>query len=574
MKAILILLNRLQKQHPIAFWVGAFVALLPAASGIALLAVSGYFISSAALAAAGGAGLLFNYALFSSRIRTYAILRIFGRYVERVVTHDATFRFLALLRLQVFKGMVARMKQPNHMQRSATALNRIVSDVDQLDGLYLRLALPLFTTLTITALTVFILAHYAPLAAMVIACLQAGTLAILALSATKAERNRAKHIDVSRDALRVRISDLVRGRRDLAIYGGLKRQETKVLKASSRLEEDLITSQHHEQRNLVLVSTLSQVLLAVTFLLAAMAYDQGAMEFKHVALFAFVALALPELLVSTASGAGSWSKMAKAAERVISYTKQTADEPVLTGSDQSAIANAPAIAIAGLSYSYPGSNYAPLKQIDLTVSPGQSLAIIGQSGAGKSTLAAIIARLLPDHTGKISIFGKPLAQIPEAELRQQVIVIGQKTEVFHASIADNLRIAKPEASDAELWQALTVAGLQTRIKAMPEQLETLMGEGGQGLSGGENRRLAMARAFLRQPRIWIADEMTEGLDAQTASQIMQAFWQLSQGSTVLLISHRALELENVNKVYSLQDGVLNDLGKPATPEVQTGLRQD
>lgn len=304
------------KREPLAFWGGLVLAFLPAAAGIALLAVSGYFITATALAGLSGGAIAFNTSSAAGSIRLYASMRIFGRYVERVITHDATFRFLANLRTGVFRGLVARESNGTLNQRSATALSRVVSDVDQLDGLFLRLVVPLASAAIITSLTLVILWQYSPVASIALGAVQAAGLTVLAKSGGHRKKSQARKLNAARDALRVRVSDLVRGRRDLSVFGGLEQQRAAALKAVDQQDEAQEQSELTDMRNQAVISTMSQVMVAVTFLFAAYAYQQGQMELKHIALFAFVAMALPELLVSLANSAGSWSKMSSAADRV------------------------------------------------------------------------------------------------------------------------------------------------------------------------------------------------------------------------------------------------------------------
>ncbi|KZL18464.1 thiol reductant ABC exporter subunit CydC [Pseudovibrio sp. WM33] len=579
MRSSLRIIWLLQKEEPLAFWGGLFLAFLPAAAGIALLAVSGYFITATALAGLSAGAVAFNTSSAASSIRLYASMRIFGRYIERVITHDATFRFLANLRSGVFRGLVARESNGTLSQRSATALSRVVSDVDQLDGLFLRLVVPLASATIITGLTLVILWQYSPMASIALGAVQAAGLTILAKSGGHRQKAQARKLNAARDALRVRVSDLVRGRRDLSVFGGLEQQRVAALKAVNQLDDVQEQNELTDMRNQAVVSTMSQVMVAVTFLFAAYSYQQGQMELKHIALFAFVALALPELLISLANSAGSWSKMSGAADRVRSL--------LTVGQDSEALQNArsnsetplfevgkDALNLKDIHFAYTPKAAAILDGVDLALPTGSRTVVIGPSGAGKSTLAAIVARLQTPQSGAIQIGGVELGGMAEDKLRAALTVVGQRTQIFHSTIAENLRVAREDATDAELWEALSHAGLKELVEGRQEKLETHLGEGGLGLSGGEGRRLALARAYLRNPEIWVADELTEGLDHATADKVLASFRAMTRGKTVLMVSHRASELEGADRVLVLEDGKLGEVTLPLSDEIKGRLRDD
>ncbi len=579
MRSSLRIIWLLQKEEPLAFWGGLFLAFLPAAAGIALLAVSGYFITATAIVGLSAGAIAFNAASAAGHIRFYAALRIFGRYVERVITHDATFRFLANLRSGVFRGLVARENSSALNQRSATALSRVVSDVDQLDGLFLRLVVPLASAAIITGLTLVILWQYSPMASIALGAVQAAGLAVLAKSAGPRQKAQARRLNVSRDALRVRVSDLVRGRRDLSVFGGLEQQRLAALKAVNQLDAAQEESELTDMRNQAVISTMSQVMVALTFLFAAYSYQQGQMELKHIALFAFVALALPELLISIANSVGSWSKMSGAANRVRSLlTVGECNEAVQSARSNSKApqftAGEDVLELKDVHFAYNEKATAILDGVDLALPMGSRSVVIGPSGAGKSTLAAIVARLQTPQKGSVQIGGVSLGELAEDKLRATLTVVGQRTQIFHSTIAENLRVAREDASDADLWEALAHAGLKELVEARQEKLETHLGEGGLGLSGGEGRRLALARAYLRNPEIWVVDELTEGLDHATAETVLASFRAMTKGKTVLMVSHRASELEGADRVLMLEDGKLQDVALPLSDEMKSRLRDD
>ncbi|WP_310619830.1 thiol reductant ABC exporter subunit CydC [Flexibacterium corallicola] len=564
---------RLQKQMPLSFWLGLFFAFIPAAAGIALLAISGWFLTSAALAGLTGLGLAFNYTIATANIRLYASLRIGGRYVERLFTHDTTFRFLERLRLDVFRGFV-RDAISGKITHQATALTRVVGDVDQLDGLFLRLVVPLFTCVTVSIVTLATLWSNAPLAALTIGALQAAGLILLARSNNSSVRERTHAMAQAHDALRVSVVDLVRGRRDLAIYGGLKDQQRVVSTVAEELHSHHQFQQELDQRASTIVSLMGQAMVGLTLLFAAMSYEQGNMELKYIALFVFVAMAMPELLQGVANGVANWSKMSVAAKRVnvLLDNDEYADlEFTRVSQPHSSLS---ALRLTQVSFSFDEARRSVLNNVSLELLSGSKTAIIGVSGAGKSTLASLCARLNEPESGVVELFGCPLAQWSEAALRQHMVMVGQRTQILHDTIGANLRIANPQASDEQLWEALEKAGLKAVVLSRDNGLDTLLGEGGLGLSGGEGRRLSLARAYLKSPKVWIADELTEGLDSATAAQVLQAFEEMTRDATVLMISHRSMELKMVEQVFELERGQLSSVEMPLGAKALARLRED
>ncbi|MTI16995.1 thiol reductant ABC exporter subunit CydC [Rhodobacteraceae bacterium RKSG542] len=566
---------RLQKQAPFAFWFGLHLCILPTAAGIALLAISGWFMTSAALAGLAGAGLAFNYSIATSNIRLYAAVRILGRYLERLVTHDTTFRFLERLRTLVFRGVVLKSIKQG-AGRQATALSRIVSDVEHLDGLYLRLAVPLFSSIAVSAITLYLLWVRAPFAVLTIGLLQGVGLLLLARLSGERPQARAKWAAAVNDALRVRTSDMVRGRRDLSVYGGLERQRDAVQKAADAQSLVVAEQQEKENKGAAIVAGIGQAMVALTFLFAALSYAQGHMELKYIALFVLIAFALPETLSSVAAGVSNWHRMSAAAKRVEDLVEAGTSNHALfeTGEELPEAAHDKLVSIKALSYGWPKSEKPVLADVDLELKSGSRTAIIGASGSGKSTLASIIARLVPVEQGTVLFQGVPLEQIDEASLRDQLVMVGQRTQIFHDTVAANLRIANPMASDDDLWLALERAGLKETITAKSNQLEEVLGEGGLGLSGGEARRLSLARAFLKKPKLWIADELTEGLDEATARSVLQSFFEMTKDQSVLVISHRAIELQHIDRLLVLEEGRLNEAPLPLDSKTLARLRED
>lgn len=543
---------RAQYRHDRRFFLlGLLVSMIPAAAGLLLLGVSGWFITAAAVAGLSGAFL--NIFAPSAIIRALAIARTGGRYGERVLTHDATFRFLSDLRNRIFCAMSASGRRG---ARSGKLLNRLTLDIAALDTLYLRLVVPGAVVAVLTlALTIWWANITISVLAVGLVFVSAWTgLFLAALARTNGKT--ARRADAALEAMRLRTADLVAGRRDLAIYGGLVSAAQSVLAAETRLQ----AAETLEDRRALKLSAASS-LIGQLFLAASLAVVVwSALAGHYSAAFAvglvLVAMALPETIGLLVPGINRLPRIALAAGRsgqLLLEAEAPRSKRALSDLNSSAGTAVAVLSFQGVGFRYPGAARDVLDHFGFQLANGEVLAITGRSGCGKSTIAALAARLIVPGRGRILLNGRDLETVPEADLRSRVSVLGQRPYLFNDTVAANLRVAKPDAAEHELWEALEKAALADRISSDPAGLETVLGEGGLGLSGGEQRRLALARAFLTRPDLFILDEMTEGLDAVTGAAVLEKFFAFRGEASVLMISHKQREAAYADRILHLTD---------------------
>lgn len=535
-----------------SFLLGIAAALVPALAGFLLLGVSGWFITACALA--GVAGTLVNYFVPSALIRAFAIARTAGRYGERMLTHDATFRFLADLRARVFTGFSQRRAGSAGQSRSGLKLSRLTLDIDQLDRVYLRLAVPAAALAAVLAVAALMAASLVPAALLLVLL---GPLVLLGAARrvmAPAMAQEARRAEAAEEAIRLRTVDLVAGRRDLAVYGGLDQPVDAVLAADRRRAKAAGRIEGVTSRAELAVMASGQGIAAIALAVMAREVEGGLAGAAIAAGVILASLALAETLAGLLPGLAAFTRTRRAADRLVPLAAGTAGHQAKTALVQAA-GTAPAgaiLALSSVSFTYTGAIRPVLEDFSLTVAPGEWLCLAGPSGCGKSTVLALASRLMPPGSGQIWLEGQPIGALEEAVLRRSVAVVTQKPVLFAGTVAENLRLAAPDATPEEMWQALERVGLQDVISARPDGLMSQLGQGSTGLSGGEARRFTLARALLQRPRLWLLDEVTEGLDPHSAARVLDTIESLRGESAVLMISHQKREMERATRILYLR----------------------
>ena len=281
------------------------------------------------------------------------------------------------------------------------------------------------------------------------------------------------------------------------------------------------------------------------------------------------------LLVAFALGGLSdlWADLMKAsgaADRIFELLDRAPRIPPKAGSVLAEVKGH--VAMADVVFAYPARLDAPvLKGIDLTIAPGEVVAIVGPSGAGKSTIASLLLRLYDPDAGKILLDGRDLRDLSPAFVRRTIGIVSQEPLLFSTSVVENIRYGRPEATDAEVFAAARAANAHGFIGKFPEGYATLVGERGVQLSGGQKQRVAIARAVLKDPRILILDEATSALDAESEHLVKEALERLMVGRTTLIIAHRLSTVVGADRVCVIDGGRIVQSGAHAALMAQDGL---
>ncbi len=530
---------------PYRAWIalGLFCALAASLSGIALLAISGWFLSSMALA--GAAGATMNYFTPSAIIRGLALIRISGRYAERLINHDVTLRALSGLRLWLYDRLWPLGPGQTAMLGHSQLFSRLRADVDRLEHVYLAVFMPAVMALIGFPLILFVTAGYLGLAAV-----GTGIVALLAGVALPAWAQHRSHgsgeaLVTGEAGLRQQVGDAILGAAELELYGQSAAVAARVVVASQQQEARKRRLDSLQSAASGLVPWAAATATAWTLWLGATALGAGRLTGPDVAMLCLLAMGGFELIGPLPEAMSQLVASLASARRVFELADQLPQIPVSAAGAAQPVPQQPSIRFEGVSMRYTPAGPWVLQDFDLSLPAGSRMALLGPSGAGKSSVLNALLRFEPIQQGRIAADGLDLAMLDPEIWRSRISVVEQRTHIFNASLRDNLLIARPQASEAELLAALQGAQLQTFVAGLPEGLDTWLGEGGSLISGGEARRVAIARALLADRPILLLDEPTEGLDPATAQSLLDALDTVTRGRTVLLISHRLAGLERL-----------------------------
>ncbi|MDP0267820.1 cysteine/glutathione ABC transporter ATP-binding protein/permease CydC [Glaesserella parasuis] len=544
----------LYKTHFGRLILGIILAITSLTASIGLLSLSGWFLAASALV---GSSLLFNFFYPSSGVRGLAIGRTISRYFERLVTHDATFRVLANLRIAVFSKLIPLSPAGLNRYRHSELLNRLVADVDTLDTLYLNLLSPFISAIMVILFMGIGLSFVSTLLAWVIC----GSLVVLLLIFPTLfyhlGRKLGKIAIQSRATYRSQFIEWIQLNGEFLLFGVLS-------KATDRLkqtEQQWLKAQSHESQlgglsNALLMFINGILVTAVIYLsAAAINVPQADNPEALIALVVFCVLASLEILMPIGMAFLHLGQVIEAAERI---SEITAQQPTVqfngTAQWKQTEANQPLISFNQVSFSYSPEHEQVLNHISFEIKKGERIAILGKTGSGKSTIFQLLTRNYDPTSGEILLNGCNIKDYPEKTLRQQIAVLSQRVHIFSNTLRENLRFGNPQATDEALSEALAKVNLSYLLEE--QGLDLWLGEGGRPLSGGEQRRLGLARLLLSSADILLLDEATEGLDRDTEQQILKQILSHTQGKTLLMITHRLNGVEQFDRVYRIASAIL------------------
>ncbi|MEW2083887.1 thiol reductant ABC exporter subunit CydD [Streptomyces sp. NPDC005283] len=521
---------------------------LAVGSAVGLMAVSGWLISRAS----EQPPVLYLMVAVTAT-RAFGLGRPVFRYAERLVSHDAVLRMLAEMRVAVYRGLERIAPAGLRQTRRGDLLSRLVADVDALQDYWLRWLLPAGVAVVAGAGAVGFTTWLLPEAGAVLAVglLLAG--AAVPLISGAVARRAERQLAPARGALATHIVDLLRGTAELTVAGALKGRGARAREADRQLTR--IASRGAAAT--ALGGGLSALVCGLTVVCAAFAGVQavrdGRLDGVSLAVVVLTPLAAFEAVTGLPSAVQHRQRVRRSAERVY----EVLDSPVpVHEPDRAAAPPATAfpLAVRGLGARYAGQERDALGGFDLTLTAGKRIAVVGTSGSGKTTLAQVLLRFLDVREGKYTIGGVDASALDGDAVRRFVGLCAQDAHLFDSSVRENLRLARTEATEDELRQALAKARLLEWADTLPDGLDTLVGEHGAQLSGGQRQRLALARALLADFPVLVLDEPAEHLDLATADALTADLLVATEGRTTVLITHRLQGLEAVDEIVVLEAG--------------------
>lgn len=519
-----------------AFLRGFSLALLVLIMGVSLLGLSGWFITAAAAAGLAGTGAIFNVFAPSAMVRFLALGRTAARYGERLATHDATLRALSNLRVRLLEGLLHSPYRQLERLRANAFLNRVTADIDALDGVALRLVLPGLAGLGVIALSssaLWVLVH--PAVALIVGLGYAVGPSLVFLVGQRLARRPSRRAEAAMQATRSRMIDLVSAREDLTVYGQLDAARGTVDAAIARYGTAQAGLERIERRMGLCLDLIGAGVTAATLAIGGSLAETGTISPAQAAIGIFAALALSEAVAPVRRALTEIGRMIPAARRVLPALAApgTPPSPALAPRDD-------CLRFDNVTYRREAGGPALFAPISLTVAPGETLALTGPSGSGKSTLLLMAAGQMPPTMGTVTYGRCPVADLPEETLHTRIAMVPQRHALIAGTVAENLRLAAPDATDDTLWDALRAVHLDTTVAARGG-LEMPLGFRGAGLSGGESRRLVLARATLRHPAVLLLDEPTEGLDSATARSVLAGLRHALPTTAIVMAAHRPEE---------------------------------
>lgn len=551
----------MMRRHWPAMAIGGLLSLVATLAAIGLLSLSGWFIAATAYAGLNVVtAKAFNFFLPSIGVRLFAMTRTAARYGERVICHDATFRILETLRTWCYTRLEPLSPARLGKHHTGDLLTRIITDIDTLDNLYLRVITPSAVAVVVFVLLVSFVGHFSPVMALFCGgMLIAGGLVVPHL-ADRAARSAARRLNEETASLRTTIVDGIQGLAALLACGA---DGPYIEKVNDR-HEALIQS----EKRLSHVTGLTNALLGLVSGLAVVGVlflgvglvSTGALSGPHLALLALAVMAGFDAVMPLSNAYQYLGQTRKAAVRL---HEVTAAEPAVTFPAEAVPMNLKgALEFDRVTFGYAQSERPVLQDISFRIEPGQHTAIMGATGAGKSTLLYLLARFEDPAMGEVRLHREPLATLTEETLRSNLCIVNQKAHIFNGTIRKNLQMADPHADTDALNGALEAVQLADFIKALPDGLDTWVGESGQMLSGGQARRLTIARAVLSPANIWALDEPTEGLDTETAKAMMRQLLDRRRNKTVIMVTHRPEAVAQMDRVVVLEAGRVAAMDTP------------
>ncbi|HAD07258.1 MAG TPA: thiol reductant ABC exporter subunit CydC, partial [Anaerolineaceae bacterium] len=544
--------------RPFWGWVVLSVILSAATffAGIGLLGTSADLIARAALQP-GIAALQVSIV----GVRFFGISRAVLRYLERLVSHSVNFRLLAQLRVWFYKRLEPLSPARLQDYRSGDVLQRAIGDIETLENFYVRVLAPPLSAILITAGMGWFVGQVDWRLGLVLAGgLLAGGAGISLLAFWIGQKAGAAYVQ-DRAQLNAEMVSVIQGITDLVAYSQeliVKQRVEHLLEVTSRSQRRLVLGNGLVNGLMVALTNLTLVLV---LWFAIPLVEGGALEGYRLAVLAVLTLASFEAVNSLPQAAQLLRGNVESAARLFELSDQTPAvvEPVCPVKVPES--QTPRLSINHLTFRYADRSMPTLNDISLSLTPPKKIAIVGESGAGKSTIIQLLLRYWEYEKGEILLNGVDYKNLDSRDIRRFFGVVSATPYLFSATLRQNLLIARPDADKQQLLTIIERVGLKNWLDSLPNGLDTWVGEHGKLMSGGERQRLAAGRALLSNAPFILLDEPTSGLDSLSELQLMQTLFNLFRERSILWVTHRLIDMEQMDEIIVLQAGQVIERGK-------------
>src|SRR5215212_7306723 len=548
-------------------WVALSVLLstLTIGASVALIGTSAWLISTAALHPS-----VADLGVSVVGVRFFGISRGLFRYLERLVSHNVTFRLLARLRVWFYEKLEPLAPARLMEYKSGDLLARVIGDVETLENFYVRVISPSLTAVLIGLIVSLFFASFYPPIALVLIGFFVSLGLILPLLAQFLSRAPGQRLVTQRAEIQSQLVDGIQGMADLLAFGQGTRRAQQITSTDTEYGSTQKQMARINGVHSALGTLLTNLGLWLVLVLTIPQVTAGNIKGVMLGTFALMTLASFDAVNPLPLAAQMWNSSRAAAKRLFEVIDA---EPAVKAIGEKKLEMGPPISLqfSNLSFSYPTQSIPALQQVSFDVPAGKSIAIVGPSGAGKSTLTNLLLQFWDYEAGEITLGGQSLKVLNQDDVRKEMALVSQNSYFFNTSIRENLRLARRSITQEEMESAGKAAQIHEFIVSLPRGYDTLIGEQGVRLSGGERQRLAIARALLKDAPILILDEPTANLDPLTEKEMLATLFETMHGKTSLLITHRLVGLENVDKILVMDGGQIIERGTHEELLNQAGL---
>lgn len=521
---------------------GCILSLIALGFGLGLMCLAGGRIAMTAL------GI---FAVSSILLKIMGVGRILMRYVERLYTHNAMFKALSDLRLWFFRQLAKGSASGLGFRHRGDVLSRLVSDIETLDGLYLRLLIPFIGSILTFFVFIGVVGYINPGLGLTIAALYSIGAFFLPLVTAFITREKGRSIIQGLAQLRIDIVDFLSGLREIRAFGAENRLQDTI----ETKEHFLFQKQQDQAFSVALMGVLAflcgQLAMLCIFAAAFGLFFDKITPFQTVIALFLVLTGFENVIPLTKAG-GLAGQILNAAIRIVGINEKCSIVP--DGHEEAPLNTD--IVFKNVGFRWSDEHQWIYRNLNFSIEQGSRIAILGASGAGKSTLAALILKVVLPVEGVIEFGQKDMTNLTNESIRKRIGWLSQDTHLFDDTIRENLLLGNSRATDEALWQALNEAAVADVVQAMPDGLDTWLGEGGVKVSGGQGRRIALARTLLSQAPVLLLDEPTTGLDADTEKEFFEILNRVAAHRTIILIMHRLTGVEKLDKIWRVANGQL------------------